>query len=252
LATKATAEQGDDQPQDSLQPGGATPTMLLVLRATTPEEEVHYRTAKNKRGGDVLVDGQPLQLAYVTARYVQDSLDEIVGPHNWASMFDSLPSGAVRCGISIRMQTGDWITKWDVGVPSSIEPDKGAHSDAFKRAGVQWGIARDLYDERDDREIGGYEVPQEEEKPESAPVPIRQRMTRPTARTQYPRQDAPPRRAPEQTQYREDGPVEEWVCPIHDDVKVVPAGISRKTNRPYNAFYACPVPGCDEKGPSLN
>lgn len=37
-------------------------------------------------------------------------------------------------------------------------------------------------------------------------------------------------------------------CPIHDvDWKLVPAGVSKKTNKRYNAFWACPVRGCDEK-----
>lgn len=28
-------------------------------------------------------------------------------------------------------------------------------------------------------------------------------------------------------------------------VKLVPAGISKKNNKPYKAFYACTTPGCD-------
>ena len=40
----------------------------------------------------------------------------------------------------------------------------------------------------------------------------------------------------------------EWVCPLHDDVKIVPAGISKRTGKAYTAFYACPVGGCDENG----
>lgn len=37
-------------------------------------------------------------------------------------------------------------------------------------------------------------------------------------------------------------------CPVHDvDWKLVPAGTSRKTGKPYNAFWACPERGCDEK-----
>lgn len=36
------------------------------------------------------------------------------------------------------------------------------------------------------------------------------------------------------------------MCPIHNQpLKLVPAGVSKKTNRPYNAFYACPERGCD-------
>lgn len=35
-----------------------------------------------------------------------------------------------------------------------------------------------------------------------------------------------------------------WVCPVHQQVKVVPAGVSAKTGKPYASFKACPVPAC--------
>lgn len=40
-----------------------------------------------------------------------------------------------------------------------------------------------------------------------------------------------------------------WVCPVHGQVKVVPAGISQRTQRPYSAFLACPIRDCQEKPP---
>lgn len=40
-----------------------------------------------------------------------------------------------------------------------------------------------------------------------------------------------------------------WVCPIHGEVKVVPAGVSQRTGKAYNAFLACPIQGCDQKPP---
>ena len=37
-------------------------------------------------------------------------------------------------------------------------------------------------------------------------------------------------------------------CPIHNvEFKVIEAGISRKTGRPYNSFVVCPVEGCKER-----
>jgi len=37
-------------------------------------------------------------------------------------------------------------------------------------------------------------------------------------------------------------------CPTHEVAwKLVPAGVSKKTGRQYNAFWACPERGCDEK-----
>jgi hypothetical protein len=39
-------------------------------------------------------------------------------------------------------------------------------------------------------------------------------------------------------------------CPIHNlPFKLIPAGISKTTGKPYNAFYACPERGCKEKPP---
>jgi MoxR-like ATPase len=37
-----------------------------------------------------------------------------------------------------------------------------------------------------------------------------------------------------------------WTCPVHQQVKTVPAGTSKTTNRPYAAFKACPVVGCTQ------
>jgi len=39
-------------------------------------------------------------------------------------------------------------------------------------------------------------------------------------------------------------------CPVHRvPWRSVPAGISKKTGRAYQAFLACEVPGCDERPP---
>jgi hypothetical protein len=216
---------------------GVTQEALASLWSDTPEEEIKYRGALNKAGQQVMKDGEPLMLAYVTARYVQDRLDTAVGPSNWQTMFADTPTGAVRCGIGIlcdrdarpeRDERPEWVWKWDVGIPSNIEPDKGAHSDAFKRAGVQWGIARDLYDDRDEQS-GPAAKTAAASAAAPAPAPtqnVRQAIYAPGA--------------------VDDG---EWVCPIHDDVKVVPAGVSKKSGKAYSAFRACPVPGCNEKEP---
>jgi len=232
------------------------PPWLEALQADTPAEEIHQRPVW-VRGSPVMnADGTPKTLAYITARFVQDRLDSAVGPLNWQVMFESLPTGAVRAGIGIRIpgdgtkEHDEWLWKWDVGVPSSIEAEKGAHSDSFKRAGVMWGIARDLYDERDDRSL--------------PPADAAEAAAQAQAAQQQPQQAQAvrPRGAPIQQQvqqpvpYDENGPVgpdpePEWVCPVHDDVKIVPGGVSRRTGRPYDAFYACPVAGCDQKGHSV-
>ena len=84
--------------------------------------------------------------SYVTARTVMNRLDQAVGPENWRDDFRELSGGNVMCTIFVRVD-GEWIGKSDIGTESDVEEDKGAFSDAFKRAGVKWGIARELYKE---------------------------------------------------------------------------------------------------------
>ena len=87
------------------------------------------------------------QLAYIDARDVMDLLDEVVGVENWQCEYRDI-DGKVYCGIGIWVDD-KWVWKWDMGVKSDFEADKGEASDAFKRAGVKWGIGRFLYNLED-------------------------------------------------------------------------------------------------------
>lgn len=82
-------------------------------------------------------------VAYIDARDVMDLLDEVVGKGNWQDDF-KLIDGKFLAGIGIKCD-GEWIWKWDTGTESNMEAEKGQMSDAFKRAGVKWGIGRFLY-----------------------------------------------------------------------------------------------------------
>jgi hypothetical protein len=84
-------------------------------------------------------------LAYVTARAIQQRLDDVVGPENWSNEFSTGPDGGVLCGISIRVDDAEWVTKYDGAPNTDIESVKGGLSGATKRAAVQWGIGRYLY-----------------------------------------------------------------------------------------------------------
>jgi hypothetical protein len=53
--------------------------------------------------------------------------------------------GSIVCNIGIRI-AGEWIWKADGAGQTDMEADKGALSDAFKRAAVRWGVGRYLYD----------------------------------------------------------------------------------------------------------
>jgi hypothetical protein len=42
----------------------------------------------------------------------------------------------------------------------------------------------------------------------------------------------------------------DWVCPEHGGARVVPAGVSKKTGKPYPAFRVCMRQECDQKEPA--
>lgn len=121
-----------------------------ALAAPFPPEEVSWRlgsTSKEKMRG--------MALAYLDARNVMDRLDEVCGPAGWQCKY-SHANGKTVCDIGIfvrgRFEFDDpghireeWIWKADGAGDTDIEQEKGALSDAFKRAAVRWGIGRYLY-----------------------------------------------------------------------------------------------------------
>lgn len=90
-------------------------------------------------------------LCYVTNRAIQNRLDEVFGISGWRNDFQSCTIGAnpgvsgLLCGISVKTDDG-WVTKWDGADPTDVESFKGCISDSQKRAAVQFGIGRYLYD----------------------------------------------------------------------------------------------------------
>lgn len=93
-------------------------------------------TSKDKSKG--------IALAYVDARIVMVRMDDVVGPDNWQDEYFETASGRIMCRLSIRIN-GEWITKTDGAGDTGTEGEKGAISDAFKRAAVKFGIGRYLY-----------------------------------------------------------------------------------------------------------
>lgn len=85
-----------------------------------------------------------LALAYIDARDVMARLDEVVGSANWQDRYE-FPGKRTICYLSLRID-GEWVTKADGAGDSDVEAEKGAISDALKRAAVKWGIGRYLYD----------------------------------------------------------------------------------------------------------
>ena len=114
---------------------------MSKFRVLKPEEiEVKVKQVTEKGA---------VALIYKTSRVDMDILDETVGAENWQSEYQEI-KGNLYCGIGIKDETTqDWVWKWDCGIESRSDGDgnekKGEASDAFKRAGVQWGIGRELY-----------------------------------------------------------------------------------------------------------
>jgi hypothetical protein len=110
-------------------------------------KRVHWRigsTNAKKLGVKPWEATQGMPLCYIDARDVMERLDGVVGPANWRDSYEETNSGRIICCISIKY--GDeWITKSDGAGDTGTEGEKGAISDAFKRAGVKHGIGRYLY-----------------------------------------------------------------------------------------------------------
>lgn len=85
-----------------------------------------------------------LAMGYIDARDVMERLDDVCGPGGWQNRY-SHANGKTVCDIGIRV-SGEWIWKADGAGDTDVEAEKGALSDAFKRAAVRWGVGRYLYD----------------------------------------------------------------------------------------------------------
>jgi len=149
-----------------------------------------------KPGATTRDKSKGLAMAYLDSRAVQQRFDDVCGPADWRNEFREGPSGGVLCGISVRIDredgTAEWVTKWDGADNSQVEAVKGGLSGAMKRAAVQWGVGRYLYEipspwvRLDDR--GRFA--------ETPKIP-REYLPKPEgARTETPRNGSPARSAP--------------------------------------------------------
>ena len=126
---------------------------LTKLKEPLGIEDIDFRVQSiNKRGYATI-------LAYKDARVDMNRLDEVVGQENWQRDHKEIKN-VVYCGIGIdigEQYTNEknqdaifikskWVWKWDAGVESFTEKQKGEASDSFKRSGFNWGIGRELYD----------------------------------------------------------------------------------------------------------
>lgn len=84
-------------------------------------------------------------VAYIDARDVMRELDAKFGEFGWTRSYNTV-AGRPYCSISVKTESGQWIERADTGEESNIAREKGLASDAFKRAAVNFGIGRDMYE----------------------------------------------------------------------------------------------------------
>src|SRR5690606_21618622 len=129
--------------------GGVRTDIFRALAAPFPPDRVSWRV-----GSTTSDKSRGMALAYIDARDVMDRLDEVVGPGNWQCRYPHA-NGKTVCEIGINVAAGmaqvvdghastveRWVWKADGAGDTDVEAEKGAGSDAFKRAAVRWGIGR--------------------------------------------------------------------------------------------------------------
>ena len=111
------------------------------LQSPFPKEDIEWRVQREVKNG-----AAAMVLAYVTNRAIQQRLDDVFGVFGWQNRFKPGASGGLICELSVRNpDTGEWVIKEDGASNTDIESVKGGMSSAMKRAAVQLGIGRYLY-----------------------------------------------------------------------------------------------------------
>lgn len=109
-----------------------------ALKRPFPPSQISWRvgsTTKDKSKG--------IALAYIDARDVMRRFDDVFGL-GWQNRY-SHAEGKTICEIGCLID-GQWIWRAGGAGDTDIEAEKGAISDAFKRAAVLWGVGRYLYE----------------------------------------------------------------------------------------------------------
>lgn len=112
--------------------------ILSALKRPFDPRQISWRvgaTNKDKNKG--------IALAYLDARDVMRRLDEVFGM-DWQCRYSHAENKTI-CEIGVLIE-GEWIWRAGGAGDTDIEAEKGAISDAFKRAAVLLGIGRYLYE----------------------------------------------------------------------------------------------------------
>lgn len=112
--------------------------MNATLTAPILPNEIEWRVQSQTSTGKLIV------VPYINNRCVMHRFDAAFGAENWTSEFREIANGFLcRLTVTINDRT---IYREDGASKTNIEPEKGGISDAMKRAAVQFGLGRCLYD----------------------------------------------------------------------------------------------------------
>lgn len=122
--------------------------IFAALREPFPPQDIQWRIGQKSKDGK-----KAMVLPYVTNRAIMERLDQVVGVGNWYPEFRPVDAGGEHgmiCRLSILLDHPDGMGKYaltreDGASNTKIEPIKGGISDSMKRAAVQFGIGRYLY-----------------------------------------------------------------------------------------------------------
>ena len=110
------------------------------LKAPFPLADLEWRV------GSTFADGSKgILLPFVTARAIQERLDQVFGVEGWKNKPDIYEQGVV-CTLTATTADGKVIEKADGAEFSQVSGLKGGISGALKRAASAMGIGRYLYD----------------------------------------------------------------------------------------------------------
>ena len=125
--------------------------ILLTLAAPFPVNRLSWRvgaTNAKRLGCKPWEATEGIALAYIDARDVMGRLDAIQDELGviWQSEYLPVHGPVVICRIGLFFPgVNEYLWRSSGAGSTQVEAEKGATSDAFKRAAVMWGVGRYLY-----------------------------------------------------------------------------------------------------------
>jgi hypothetical protein len=117
---------------------------LEILKQPFPASDIEWRVQSS---GVKNNNPWAMVLAYVTARAIQNRLDDVFGPLGWKDEYRHV-AGGVICSLSVyNSDLKEWVTKENGSPETQIEAFKGGISKALVRVAASgFGVGRYLYD----------------------------------------------------------------------------------------------------------